>query len=82
MIHRSNAISRTYVGARTFKADTNRRLLEIVVTTGTINIALGGGNGTLPLTTTVPYRPFIVPTSQIVVTGTGTYTVVSNAMDV
>jgi hypothetical protein len=71
-----------YVGPRTFKADRNRRILEIIVTNANVSISLGGGNGLIHLSMSNPYRPIIVPTSQIVVAGTGTYTVVSNAMDV
>lgn len=77
---RTNADSRTYTGANTFPADNKRELFFLVVTSGTINIEIGGGGGLIPVAENGCFNPPVIPVRQIAITGTGTYTVFSNSL--
>lgn len=74
-INRANIISREFTGAKVIPKNTNRAYLFIVCTSGSIGVEYGEGGGVIPLSTGVFLEPYVIPTSSITISGTGTYTV-------
>ncbi len=77
---RMNLQSKEYTGNTTLARNQNRGYFFIVMTVGTGTISFGGGGGEVPLATNQFYEPYVCPTSEINVTTTGTFVVVSNAI--
>lgn len=75
---RSVTETKSYVAPVVLQADPRRSALEVYVTSGSVELQIGGGSGTIPVTQTTPYLPIIVSTSEISITGVGTYVVHSN----
>lgn len=77
-IRKAGLISKEYTGNTTLPKQGNRSYFFIVMTQGTCTLEFGKGGGTIPLSEGNFYEPIIVPTSQIDVVSTGTYTIVTN----
>ena len=76
---RLNIVSKEYTGAKTITAHDNRGYLFIICTSGAISVAVGsGGTGGKPLASGAFWEPYIAPIGKLTITGTGTYTVVTN----
>jgi len=77
---RLNLQSKEYTGNQTFARNQNRGYFFIVMTVGTGTIRFGDGAGEVPLALNQFYEPYVCPTSEINVTTTGTFVLVTNAI--
>ena len=71
-MRRINTISKQYTGGVTLPLDRNRSYFFIVCTEGAATVEFGGGGGKIPLPANAFLEPFVVPTSEIKVEGSGT----------
>ncbi|MBV1952542.1 MAG: hypothetical protein KUG64_10175 [Cycloclasticus sp.] len=67
-----------FTSVKTFARNQKRGYFFIVMTSGTGTISFGEGTGEVPLALNQFYEPYVCPTSEIRVTTTGTFVVVSN----
>ena len=73
-----NIVSTEYTGNTTLPRNSNRSYLMIAMVGGaTGTVSFGGGTGELELTDF--YEPLVVPSSEISVTTTGAFVVITNA---
>lgn len=73
-----NIVSTGYTGNTVIPTNRNRTYLMIAMVGGaTGTVSFGGGSGELELTDF--YEPFVVPSSEISVTTTGDFVVLTNA---
>jgi len=77
---RLNLHSKEYTGNTVLPASTKRGYFFIVMTVGTGTIRFGEGDGEVPLALNQFYEPFVAPTSEINITTTGTFVVVSSGI--
>lgn len=76
-----NIVSTGYTGNTVIPRNSNRSYLMIAMVGGaTGTVSFGGGSGELELTDF--YEPFVVPSSEISVTTTGDFVVLTNARGV
>ncbi len=73
-------ISKSFTGAKNFRTEQDRECLQIVCTSGTISVGFHGGDGKIPLVAGGVLEPYVTPSSSIEITGTGSYTITSNAL--
>lgn len=76
---RSVTETKEYTAPTVLPADPRRSALEVYVILGSVSLQMGGGDGEIQVTQAQPYLPIVVSTSEISITGTGTYVVHSNA---
>jgi len=70
-LKRLNVSSKEYTNAITLPIQRNRSYFFIVCTEGSMTVELGEGGGKIPLPVNAHFEPYVVPTSQIKVEGTG-----------
>jgi len=71
-------ISTTYTGNTTLPAERGREYLLIQPTDLALNIQLGSGTGTVAVAVGSYYEPYIAPSTEITITTTGSYVIVTN----
>lgn len=76
---RSVTETKEYAAPVVLPLDTRRSALEVYVVSGSVELQIGGGTGTITVTPTAPYLPVVISTSEISISGAGTYVVHSNA---
>lgn len=77
-LSRLNVSSKEYTGNTTFPANTGRGYFFVVMTDGTGTISFGDGTGEIPLAAGAYFEPYVVPTSKITITTTGTFVVLTD----
>jgi hypothetical protein len=75
-LKRANIVSTEYTGNTTIVRNLNRSYFMVIMTSGTGTVEFGGGGGAVPLAADTFYEPYVTPTSEIIVTTTGTFVVV------
>lgn len=70
-----NIVTTEYTGNVILPAKVHRGYLFILMVSGTADITLGGGSGSIPLSGGHYYEPLVTPTGAIEITSTGTYVV-------
>jgi hypothetical protein len=79
-LSRLNLQSKEYTGNTVFPRNQNRGYFFIVMTGAAGSVRFGSGGGEVPLALNQHYEPWVAPTSEINVTTTGTFVVVTNAV--
>lgn len=67
--------SLNFTAPTTFAENHNRKYFFVVCKSGSIDLEFGGGGGLIPLAAGNHYCPYVCPTSEVKITGSGTYVV-------
>jgi hypothetical protein len=70
-----NIVTTEKTGNFAMPTKVNRGYFLIIMTSGTATIALGGGDGEIPIGEQQYYEPLVAPTGAITITSTGTYVI-------
>lgn len=62
-----------FTGVLSLPENSNRHYFFVVAVTGSIELEFGKGGGKIPLAEGNHYCPYVCPTGEIDITGTGTY---------
>lgn len=71
-------VSTTYTGNTTIPAKRGREYILIQPTTTDLTVTMGGGTGAVTVVTGSYYEPYIAPSTEVTITTTGSFVVVTN----
>jgi hypothetical protein len=71
-------VSTTYTGNTTFTGERGREYFMIQATDVALTVEFGGGTGGVSVTVGGFYEPYIAPSTEITITTTGSFVVVTN----
>ena len=71
-------VSTTYTGNTTLSAERGREYFLVQPTTADLTINFGTGSGSVTIINGSYYEPYIAPSTEITITSTGSYVVVTN----